>query len=180
MIENTFNHPEPSPSQLTEAVAASDAERLRAEMPGSIGGMVVAAEAGQLDPPQPSEEAAEPQVHPSVERKRKAERAFFGSPDDLLKQIDEGELDVNDTDFEDRTAIMLMTAQGHTEAVQGLIDRKADVNRINMFQGRIPMSALDAARQTRRADIEQMLLESGAKSGRELQAEKMAAEQANN
>lgn len=114
-----------------------------------------------------------------MERMRKAERAFFGPADKLLEQIDKGDLGVDDTDFEDRTAIMIMTARGKTDVVEELLSRGANVNLINMFQGRIPMSALDAARQTNRKEIEQLLLENGAKPGRELQAEQIAAEQNN-
>lgn len=119
---------------------------------------------------------AEPQVNPA-EHMKKVARAFFDSPDSLIKQIEDGEIDVNDTDFEDRTAVMMMTAQGHTAAVEWLITHGADLSRINMYQGRVPMSALDAARQTGRKHLEQLLLDNGAKSGREILAEQLASEQ---
>jgi hypothetical protein len=121
--------------------------------------------------------AAESQINPVVEHKKKVEQAFFGSPDELIRKIEEGEIGINDTDFEDRTALMMMTAQGHTNAVERLIAQSADLNRINMYQGRIPMSALDAARQTKRKALEQLLLDNGAKSGRDIQAEQLAADQ---
>ncbi len=138
--------------------------------------MKLAVERGQPDLPQAAEAVA-PQVNPGMERMKKAEKAFFGSADSLIKQIDDGELGVDDTDFEGRTAVMMMAARGQTDAVKELITRKADLNRVNMYQGRIPMSALDAARQTNRKDIEQLLVENGAKSGQELEAERLAAEQ---
>ena len=72
---------------------------------------------------------------------------------------------------------MMMTAQGQANAVEWLIAQGADLNRINMYQGRIPMSALDAARQTNRKVLEQLLLDNGAKSGRDIQAEQLAADQ---
>ncbi len=118
--------------------------------------------------------AIESRTNPHIEHMKKVERAFFGSPDDLIKQIDEGEIGVNDVDFEDRTAVMMMTARGHAEAVEWLVAHGADLNHINMYQGRIPMSALDAARQTNRKALEQLLLDNGAKSGREIQAERLA------
>lgn len=120
---------------------------------------------------------AEGQVHPVIERMKKVERAFFGSPDELIRQITEGEIGIDDTDFEERTAVMMMTAQGHTEAVKWLIAHGANLNRINMYQGRIPMSALDAARQTNRKILEQLLRDNGAKSGQEIRAEQLAVEQ---
>lgn len=120
---------------------------------------------------------AESQINPAVEHMKKVEQAFFGSPDDLMRKIEEGEIGINDTDFEDRTAVMMMVARGAEQAVRQLIDQGADLNRINMYQGRIPMSALDAARQTRRASLEQLLLENGAKSGRDIYDEQLAAQQ---
>lgn len=117
---------------------------------------------------------AEPQINPAVEHMKKVEQAFFGSPDDLIRKIEEGEIGIDDTDFEERTAVMMMTAQGQANAVKWLIDQGADLNRINMYQGRIPMSALDAARQANRKALEQLLLDNGAKSGRDIQAEQLA------
>jgi|GEM_PF-3147901 len=117
---------------------------------------------------------AEPEINPAVEHMKKVEQAFFGSPDDLMKKIEKSEIGVDDTDFEGRTAVMMMTARGAEQVVRQLIDRGADLNRINMYQGRIPMSALDAARQTNRKALEQLLLDNGAKSGRDIQAEQLA------
>lgn len=122
--------------------------------------------------------AAKSQLAPNIEQMKKVESAYFlGSPDDLLEQIDAGEISVDDIDFEDRTPLMMMAAQGHIKAVEALIARGANLNCISMFQGRIPMSALDAARQTNREEIKQLLLDNGAKSGREIRAEQLAAEQ---
>lgn len=151
-----------SPADETEAVEASH-EQLD-ESVTDLGGVAL-------------DVVAKFQVNPVIEHKKKVERAFFGSPDSLIRQIDDGEIGVDDTDFEDRTAVMIMTARGCTEAVEWLIAHNADLNRINMYQGRIPMSALDAARQTSRKSLEQLLLDNGAKSGREMQAEQLAAEQ---
>jgi hypothetical protein len=120
---------------------------------------------------------AEPEINPAVEHMKKVEQAFFGSPDDLMKKIEDGEIGVNDIDFGNRTPVMMMTARGAEQVVRRLIDQGADLNRINMYQGRIPMSALDAARQTRRASLEQLLLENGAKTGRDIYDEQLAAQQ---
>lgn len=121
--------------------------------------------------------AIDTQVDPRIERMKKVEMAFFGDPDRLLELVDAGEIGVDDTDFEERTGVMMMAARGHMAAVEGLAARGADLNRIKMYQGRIPMSALDAARQTNRKEIEQFLLDNGAKPGKEIFAEKAAAEQ---
>ena len=176
MNENIPNLSEINPAQQTEAEVTLGSEKLPTEMPSLVGSIALTAETGLTEPSLPIE-ATEAQVNPRIEHMKKVERAFFGTPEGLIKQIDEGEIGVDDTDFEDRTAVMMMTAQGRTEAVKELLARNADVNRMNMYQGRIPMSALDAARQTNRKEIEQLLLDNGAKSGRDLHAERIAAEQ---
>lgn len=64
MTENLSVHQLIDPNQL--AVAASmDVERLRAEMPGPVGSVVIAAEIGQSDAPQHAE-ADEHQVNPEI------------------------------------------------------------------------------------------------------------------
>lgn len=124
-----------------------------------------------------SAEATEPESNPVIEHKKRVDKVLFGPPENLIAQVDNGVMGVNDTDSQGRTPVMMMTARGKREALEELLGRGADPNRIIMFQNRIPMSALDAARQTNRPDLERVLLDAGAKSGRELEAERAVAEQ---
>lgn len=118
------------------------------------------------------------QLAPNIEQMTRVEKAYFqSSPEDLLRLINEGVIGVDDVDFEGRTPIMMMTAQGHTAAVEALITKGANLNCINMYQDRIPMSALDAAHQTKRGALVELLVEKGAKRGREIHAENLAAQQ---
>ncbi len=92
----------------------------------------------------------------------------YGSIQDLKTYIEEGG-DINQTDWEGRTALQMMTAKGNKEAVEHLLSKGADINRIFMFQGRLPKTALDAARETGRKEIEAILTSYGAKTASELQ-----------
>jgi ankyrin repeat protein len=91
----------------------------------------------------------------------------FGTPEDLFALFDNG-MDINQTDFEGRTALQIMTVKGKKEVVEELISRGADVNHVFMYQGRIPFSALDAAEQTKKPEIADLLRSHGAKLGKEL------------
>lgn len=91
----------------------------------------------------------------------------FGKISDLEALFDRG-MDINQTDFQGRTALMMSTVRGNRDAVEMLIRRGADINFIYMYQDRIPQTALDAARECRKVEIEQILLEHGAKTGGEL------------
>src|SRR3989338_804081 len=81
--------------------------------------------------------------------------------------FDEG-MTIDQTDFEGRTALQLMSSKGNKDAVEILISRGADVNAIFMYQNRIPMTALDAAKQAGKTEIVSILLSHGAKTGKEL------------
>jgi len=100
---------------------------------------------------------------------RKMDHALqHGNINDLETLFNTG-MDINQTDFEGRTALMMSTAQGNKDAVEMLIKRGADINSIFMYQDRIPQTALDAARECKKSEIEQILLAHGAKTGKELQ-----------
>ena len=105
--------------------------------------------------------------NPNELRKLMDDALQYGSISDLEALFDEG-MDINQTDFSDRTALMMCTVQGKTDAVKMLIQRGADINLISMYQGRIPKTALDGARECRKSAIEQILVEHGAKTGAEL------------
>jgi len=99
---------------------------------------------------------------------RQMEHALqFGNTSDLEALFDGG-MDINQTDFEGRTALMMSSVRGEKDAVEMLIRRGAEVNFVFMYQGRIPQTALDAARESRKSEIEQILLAHGAKTGKEL------------
>ncbi len=106
-------------------------------------------------------------INPNQQRKLLDRALQYGAIDDLRKLVDEG-MNINQTDFEGRTALQLMAFKGNKVAVEMLITRGADVNCIFMYQGRIPMSALDAAREAGKTEIEDVLLAHGAKTGAEL------------
>ena len=91
----------------------------------------------------------------------------FGNTNDLEALFDQG-MDINQTDFEGRTALMMSAVKGKKDDVEMLIRRGADVNCVFMYQDRLPKTALDAARECRKAEIEKILIEHGAKTGSEL------------
>lgn len=90
-----------------------------------------------------------------------------GTKIDLESLFDDG-MDINQEDFEGRTALMISAANGKKDTVEMLLRRGADVNRVFVYHGRIPMTALDAAQQTGNSEIANMLLALGAKTGEEL------------
>lgn len=91
----------------------------------------------------------------------------YGGMNDLETLFDRG-MDINQTDFQGRTALMMSVVKGNKENIEMLIKRGADVNCVFMYQNRLPKTALDAARECRKAEIEKMLIEHGAKTGSEL------------
>jgi len=99
---------------------------------------------------------------------RQLDRAIqYGTIDELMELFDKG-MDIDQTDFQGRTALQLMSFRGKKDVVETLIQRGANVNAICMYQDRIPMTALDAAREARKNDVVALLLEHGAKTGKEL------------
>jgi ankyrin repeat protein len=91
----------------------------------------------------------------------------FGNTSDLEALFNQG-MDINQTDFQGRTALMMSVVNGKNDVVEMLIRRGADVNCVFMYQDRLPKTALDAARECRKAEIEKILIEHGAKTGSEL------------
>ena len=94
----------------------------------------------------------------------------FGTTADLESLFDSG-MDINQIDFEGRTALMMSAVKGSKDAVEMLLRRGADVNFVFIYQGRIPKTALDAARESGKVEIEQILLAHGAKTGKELHSQ---------
>lgn len=103
------------------------------------------------------------------DRMRLMDRALQKGTGSDLEALFESGIDINQTDFEGRTALMMSAVFGKRDVVEMLIKRGADVNKIYMYQGRIPQTALDAARESKKSEIEQILLAHGAKTGKELQ-----------
>src|SRR5258708_1721030 len=108
------------------------------------------------------------------------------NPNDLMRQMDHalqygtiedlqslfnGGMSIDQTDFEGRTALQVMSFQGNKAAVEMLISRGANVNAIFMYHDRIPMTALDAAQEARKTEIVAVLLAHGGKMGKELRPE---------
>lgn len=90
-----------------------------------------------------------------------------GTTEDLVQLFDDG-MDIDQPDFVGRTALGMCTFLGRVDAVKMLLDRGANVNHVFMFQERIPSTPLDAARESRRSELETLLREHGAKTGREI------------
>jgi ankyrin repeat protein len=124
---------------------------------------------------QPSKESPETQaeINPNVLRGRLDHALQKGTPEDLEELFDGG-MDIDQEDHEGRTALMMTAAQGKKEAVEKLLARGADINRVYMYHDRKPNTALDAARQTGHEEIANILMGLGAKTGKEI-----AQEQAN-
>lgn len=105
--------------------------------------------------------------NPNERMKRMDHALQFGDVSDLEALFDQG-MDIKQTDFQGRTALMLSVVKGKKDAVEMLIGRGADVNCVFKYQDRLPKTALDAARECRKAEIEKILIAHGAKPGSEL------------
>lgn len=113
------------------------------------------------------EKTPEQDINPN-ELKRQLDQAIqYGTDEKVLSLFDNG-MDIDQTDFQGRTALQLMAHRGKKDMVETLLTRGANVNSICMYQDRIPMTALDAAKEARRDEVVAILLEHGAKTGKEL------------
>lgn len=108
------------------------------------------------------------EVNPNESMKRLDQALQYGTIDDVWSLFDQG-MDINQTDFEGRTALQLMSFRGSKEVVEQLIARGADVNQMFLYQGRVPMTALDAAREANKTEVVELLLTNGAKTGKEVE-----------
>lgn len=91
----------------------------------------------------------------------------YGTVAELLDLFEKG-MNIDQTDFEGRTALQLISARGKKDIAERLISKGADVNAVFMYQGRIPMTALDAAFQSGNQELINLLLSLGAKKGNEV------------
>ena len=107
--------------------------------------------------------------HPNTLRRLLNDALERGTDGDLEALFEDG-MSIDQEDFEGRTALMMSCAKGKKDVVEMLLRRGADVNRIFMYQDRMPQTALDAARECRKSEIEAILLSHGAKTGKELKA----------
>lgn len=105
--------------------------------------------------------------NPNVKRSLFHRAIQYGTWEDLKNLFDEG-MDIDQTDFDGRTALQLLSFRGKKDLVMLLLARGANVNHVFMYQGRVPMSALDAAREARKQEVIDILLAHGAKAGEEL------------
>lgn len=105
--------------------------------------------------------------HPAKLRELMDNTLEFGTTTDLEALFDDG-MDINQTDHQDRTALMMSAARGKKDAVEMLLKRGADVNIVMKYQGRLPKTALDAATENGKTEIANILLAHGAKKGSEL------------
>lgn len=110
------------------------------------------------------------EVNPNDLRRTLDHALQYGTAAELQSLFENG-MDINQEDFQGRTALQIVSYQGDIEAVKMLLEKGADVNRVFMYQGRIPMTALDAAQQARKTEIANILTEHGAKTGKEAQNE---------
>lgn len=92
----------------------------------------------------------------------------YGTQTDLEALFDDG-MSIDQVDYSGRTALQIAVFQGRKNIVETLLSRGANVNCICMYQGRIPLTALDAANESRKTEIAQMLIARGAKTGQEIQ-----------
>ena len=92
----------------------------------------------------------------------------YGNMEDVLVLIDTKKIDVDQTDFEGRTALQMYSFKGNLDAVSELLKRGANINKVFLYQNRVPMTALDAATEANKTDVIKVLKLNGAKSGREI------------
>jgi len=108
-------------------------------------------------------------VDPHIKEKKMDRVLQKGTPDQLKGMLDRGEVSVNQADYQGRTALMLYSAAGRMDAVNMVLERGANVNTVYTHNGRIPMTALDAAMHSGNPQLVDKLRSLGAKTGRELQ-----------
>lgn len=106
-------------------------------------------------------------AHPNELRKLLDHALQFGTTADLEALFDDG-MDVNQGDFQGRTALMMSSFRGKKDVIEMLIRRGADINRVFMYQDRIPQTALDAAHESDKTGIVDILLAHDAKTGKEI------------
>jgi ankyrin repeat protein len=87
--------------------------------------------------------------------------------DALMSLYDRG-MNIDQTDFEGRTALMLMSARGKAETVKKLLERGANVNAVFYYHDSIPNTALDAANEGKNKEVIELLKAAGAKTAKEL------------
>jgi ankyrin repeat protein len=110
------------------------------------------------------------ELNPNELRRRLDHVLNSGTLSDLEALFDAG-VDINQEDWEGRTAIQMLAVRGSKEGVEMMLSRGADINHVYMYQGRLPKTALDASRETKQKEIEELLLTHGAKTGKEVQGE---------
>lgn len=99
---------------------------------------------------------------------REMDRAIrFGSVEDIMALYDRG-MDINQTDWQGRTALMMMAVQNNIEAINKMLERGADINFVFWYHDRIPGTALDAANEMGRLEVADFLRKHGAKTAEEL------------
>lgn len=87
-----------------------------------------------------------------------------------LEDLFENGMDINQTDYEGRTALQMMSFTGKIDAIEMLLSKGADINRVFLYQGRVPMTALDAAKEGRKQNVVDLLLSNGARTGRDIES----------
>ena len=113
---------------------------------------------------QPFEKSKKQEEDPFAAIKLLDKTIQYGSKDDLKKLFEDG-MDINQGDWEDRTALMFSVAKGNKDMVEWLLDQGADINKVFMYHKRIPKTALDAAIETNKKELVEFLIKKGAKRG---------------
>lgn len=108
--------------------------------------------------------------NPNDHMKKMNDVLQYWTTKDLEALYDNG-MDIDQTDFEGRTGLMMMTVKGKKDAVNMIIRRGANINFVFMYQGRLPKTALDAANECKKVEITEILLKHGAKTWREVELE---------
>ena len=104
----------------------------------------------------------------SNELRKKLDDALRRGNVEELEALFNSGMDIDQTDWEGRTALQMVSYRGNKSAVEMLLARGANVNAVFMYQGRVPQTALDAAREANKSEVVEALLAHGAKTGREI------------